>query len=146
MGYVNFLSERAKKLCSLLVAQENDGFLSDGLDDFSWVKWSIGSPAKRVHFLPGLQLQHDQIEAISLRACLEQAVQDGKLLNAEQVDCLKFGLPKILASASVDVHSDSRIFSVASELLTLLAQRPGPLRHIYASRGVSSDDVEPEAV
>merc|ERR1711879_783788 len=85
--FMELLSERAKKLCSLLAAQENDGFLSKGLDDFSWLKWTVGSPAKRNHFLSGLQLHHDQIQAISLRACLEQVATDSKPLSAEQAVC-----------------------------------------------------------
>merc|ERR1712086_1111379 len=136
------MSERAQKLCPLLIVEENAGFLSKGIDDFSWLKWTVGFPAKRNHFLAGLQLQHDQIEAILLRACLEQLTAGSRPLSDEQADRLRLHLTKLSAKTIVGNPAGVSKCSVASQLLMALAQKPGALQHIFASRTHAKDGVD----
>lgn len=138
--HFKLLSQRAQKLCSGLAVQEDDGYLSKHLDDFSWLMWSIGAPARRNHFMPGLQLNHDQIEAISLRACLEQMIKAGKLVNEEQAASFQEHLTKLSAGSKVDVGSGSSASSLCSELCTLLSQKPGPWQHVFAANAIPGNE------
>merc|ERR1712039_493887 len=110
-------------------------------------KWSIGAPAKRNHFLPGLQMHHDQIEAVSLRACLEQMIKDSALVSTEQSASFKVHLAKLAEGSSVDgAASASSTPVVCSELLALLANKPGPLQHAFASDGMPKDQVASDTI
>lgn len=135
--HFKLLSQRAQKLCASLVVEEDDSYLNKGLDDCSWVKWNIGAPAKRNHFMPGLQLHHDQIEAVAFRACLEQMVKDGSLLSAGQATSFKLHLTRLAAGSNVEGATAAPSTSVAcSELLALLANRPGSCQHVFADESM----------
>merc|ERR1712129_266853 len=113
-------------------------------DDFSWVKWQGGFPAKRNHFMAGLQLQHDQIEATLLRACLEQ-VATNRGLSREQSASLHAFLGKVaVGSTASEAPLAESAASSAANLLRLLSQQIGPVQHVYAEKGASSSEVSPD--
>lgn len=157
--YAKAMSTRAQTLCAAITEQENDGFVSSGLEDFTWLKYKVGFPAKRNHFQPGVQLEQRQCAAISLRACLEQLkaahgrrlqpsdVGNGftcsDLLSAEQAAWLCSQLEQLSSHATKTEKSADNgklprlehMVETASALLTVLAK--GPLGSIFAD-GVST--------
>lgn len=76
-AHAQAMSPRARRLCTAVTAEENDGYVSEGLNAFAWVKACIIDPARRNVFLPGARLSLEQRTALSLRACLELLAEGG---------------------------------------------------------------------